>query len=78
MDTEQFWLAEYLYDDDKIFINSDHIISIRPIMDDDTITGYSILTVDDESYEVKFKTGPFSYTYGVMQKIKQSEISFKK
>lgn len=60
VNNERFWLAEYLYDDDKIFINADHIISIRPIMDDDTITGYSILTVDDESYEVKFKTGPFS------------------
>lgn len=59
-----FWLAKLLYgeDDDLIFFNTAHIISIEVLKDDDEIIGYSIHTVDDEEYEVSFKTGPLSHT----------------
>lgn len=67
MNNAEFWLAEYLYDDDKIFFNAANILTIRPIMDDDIITGYNVYTVDEESYEVKFRTGPFAYPHQVMQ-----------
>ena len=60
MNNEQFWLAKDLYDDDIIFFNATNIVMMKPIMDDDVITGYSVYTVDEECYEVKFKTGPFS------------------
>lgn len=60
MNNEQFWLAKDLYDDDLIFFNTANIVTMKPIMDDDAITGYRVYTVDEEWYEVKFKTGPFS------------------
>lgn len=60
MNHDQFWLAKDLYDDDLIFFNTANIITMKPIMDDDVITGYRVYTVDEECYEVKFKTGPFS------------------
>lgn len=60
MNNEQFWLAKDLYDDDLIFFNTTNIVTMKPIMDDDVITGYRVYTVDEECYEVKFKTGPFS------------------
>ena len=60
MNNEQVWLAKDLYDDDIIFFNATNIVTMKPIMDDDVITGYSVYTVDEECYEVKFKTGPFS------------------
>ena len=45
-------------------------------MDDDAIAGYRVLTVDDEIYEVKFKTGPFSYHYEVMKAMNKPDIAF--
>ena len=76
IDNGRFWLAEFLYDNDKFFINADNIISVRPIMDDDAIAGYRVLTVDDETYEVKFKTGPFSYHYEVMKAMNKPDVAF--
>lgn len=78
VNNERFWLAEFLYDDDKFFINADNIISVRPIMDDDVITGYNVLTVDEECYEVKFKTGPFSFTHEVMRAMSRPDIAFQR
>lgn len=58
-----FWLAKLLYgeDNDLIFFNTAHIVSIEVLKDDDEIIGYSIHTVDDEEYEVSFKTGPLAH-----------------
>lgn len=57
-----FWLANLLYgeDNDIVFFNASHIITVEPIMDEEIITGYCVRTIDDEEYEVKFKTGPFA------------------
>lgn len=60
MNNDQFWLAKELYDDDLIFFNASNIVMMKPIMDDEAIAGYRVYTVDEECYEVQFKTGPFS------------------
>ena len=54
-----FWLAQDLYDDSYIFINAAHVIAVKPFMEDDVVTGYSVHMIDGREFEVKFHTGPF-------------------